>query len=111
MPQMTLRKRAAKTAVNLDDDDIIDGVEYPSSDGKPMAEIEIHASTIILLYQILRHHYYRERTDVHVVCNIMLYWEQGNPKACGSPDVMVSFGVQGQHPRRSFAGRKALFPQ
>ncbi len=81
--------------------DIIDGVEYPSSDGKPMAETEIHFQTIVLLYQILHHHYCKDPT-VHVVGNIMLYWERGNPKACGSPDVMVSFGVFGTHPRRSF---------
>ena len=32
-------------------DDIIDGVHYPSSDGKPMAETGIHVLTIMLLYQ------------------------------------------------------------
>ena len=33
--------------------DVEDGVHYPSSDGKPMAETGIHVTAILLLYQAL----------------------------------------------------------
>lgn len=62
------------------DPDVVDGIEYPSSDGKPMAETEIQALTIIFFCQILRRHYYKDRTDVNVVARIRYYWKQGNPE-------------------------------
>lgn len=79
MPRaLTLRRR--KQVDDEPNPDVVDGIEYPSSDSKPFAETEIHALTIILLFQFLCRHYCKERTDVHVGANIMLYWEQGNPK-------------------------------
>ncbi|HXT61211.1 MAG TPA: Uma2 family endonuclease [Pirellulales bacterium] len=74
---------------------------YPDSDGKPMGETEIHVIAIFDLYHALRRHF-RHRQDVHVAADMFLYYEQGNPRACKAPDVMVSKGVRGKHPRRSF---------
>jgi Uma2 family endonuclease len=74
---------------------------YPDSDGKPMAETEVHVITIIELYGALRRHF-RDRQDIHVAADMFLYYEHGNPRACKAPDVMVSKGVRGKHARRSF---------
>jgi len=74
---------------------------YPDSDGAPMGETEIHVIAIFDLYHALRRHF-RHRQDVHVAADMFLYYEQGNPRACKAPDVMVSKGVRGKHPRRSF---------
>lgn len=75
-------------------------VEYPCSDGKPMAETEFHIAVIMQLIQSLRS-YYASRQDAYVVGNIFWYWEEGNPRACRSPDTMVVFGVN-KEMRRSF---------
>jgi len=81
--------------------DIIDGVRYPSSDGKPMAETHFHVLAMIELFGLVRK-YYLPRSDVYVACNMFWYYERGNPKAVTSPDLMVNFGVSHNGPRRSF---------
>jgi len=68
-------------------------IEYPSSDGQPMAETPIHVEAIMLLHQALRD-FFRDRPDVFVASDIFWFWEKGNNDARISPDVMVVPGVQ-----------------
>jgi Uma2 family endonuclease len=75
-------------------------VVYPSSDGEPMAETEIHVIAIILLLQAVEDAL-RDRPDDYIAGNIFWYWEEGNPNARCSPDTMVIPGV-GRQRRRSF---------
>lgn len=79
------------------------GIEYPSSDGQPMAETPVHVRAIMLLHQALED-FFRGRPDVFVASDIFWYWEQGNPAACVAPDVMVVTGVRPRplRERRSF---------
>jgi Uma2 family endonuclease len=88
------------TRARANDPDYDNGVYYPSSDGKPMAETEFHIDAIIMLLEGLKD-YFAARTDVYVVGNINWYWEEGNRRACRSPDTMVFFGVEPRR-RRSF---------
>ena len=78
-------------------------IDYPSSDGEPMAETPIHVEAIILLHQALQD-YFRPRPDVFIASDIFWYWQEGSVEARISPDVMVVPGVAprplGQ--RRSF---------
>ncbi|HEV7223391.1 MAG TPA: Uma2 family endonuclease [Pirellulales bacterium] len=74
---------------------------YPDSDGKPMGETQDHILAIIELYLTLERHF-KNQQNVHVAADLFLYYEQGNPRACKAPDVMVSKGVCGKHRRRSF---------
>jgi Uma2 family endonuclease len=73
---------------------------YPSSDGQPMAETEIHVLAILHLLGALRH-FFRRASDIYVIGNIFLYYREGNPRARKAPDIMVVKGV-GKHERRSF---------
>jgi Uma2 family endonuclease len=73
---------------------------YPSGDGEPMAETEIHVLAIIQLLELLKL-FLHDQTDVYVVADIFWYYERGNPDARKSPDIMVIKGV-GRHLRRSF---------
>jgi len=68
-------------------------VDYPSSDGQPIAETPLHFEAIMLLHQALQD-FFRDRTDVFVASDIFWYWEEGNPNARISPDVMVVTGVE-----------------
>ena len=83
------------------DSDYEDGVYYPSSDGKPMAETGIHVHALLMLYHLLQI-FYKDRSDVLVTGNQFWYWEKGNPKARRAPDVMVVQGVPKEPPRRSY---------
>lgn len=79
----------AKTHAEADDDN---GVYYPSSDGKPMAETPAHVNLLIGIISALAAHF-RPRPEVLVAGNIFWYYEEGNAKARRSPDVMVVKGV------------------
>ena len=67
-------------------------VIYPESDGKPMAETEYHRDIMIDFIQMLKR-YFRDVNDVHVSGNLLMYYEEGNPRKSVSPDVFVAFGV------------------
>ena len=67
-------------------------VAYPESDGQPMAETERHQKVMIDYIDILRRHF-RDVPDVHVGGNLLLYYEEGNPRRWISPDVFMVRGV------------------
>src|SRR5579862_2350868 len=67
-------------------------VYYPESDGKPVAETEKHLLLMFYCIGALKN-YFANRSDVYVVGNNFIYWEEGNPKARISPDCYVVFGV------------------
>ena len=75
-------------------------IDYPSSDGQPMAETTLHVKAIILLLQALQD-FFRNASDVFLAADLFWYWEEGNPNARKAPDVMVVKGVANQE-RRSF---------
>ena len=56
-------------------------VVYPESDGKPMAETDLHRSEMLALLDALEERY-RAEANVYVTGNNFLYYEEGNPKAC-----------------------------
>ncbi|MCZ6679286.1 MAG: Uma2 family endonuclease, partial [Candidatus Poribacteria bacterium] len=66
---------------------------YPESDGKPMAETDIHRKLMNDVIEMLENHF-RARRDVYVSGNLLLYYEKGNPKKSVAPDVFVVFGIE-----------------
>lgn len=66
--------------------------DYPESDGKPMAETPIHWHATVDAAQPL-HDFYRDRADVYVGSDMMMYYREGDVRACVSPDVFVAIGV------------------
>ncbi len=85
-------------------------IYYPESDGKPMAETDVHREQMNYLIETLKVHF-QSRSDVYVSGNIMFYYEEGNPRKVFSPDVMVSFGVSGEYRRTYKLWEEAVFPQ
>ena len=68
-------------------------VEYPSSDGKPLAENDAQLAAIVYGITVLRTRY-AGRDDVYVSGDLLLYYEEGNPRVSVAPDVFVVFGVE-----------------
>jgi len=68
-------------------------VVYPESDGKPMAETDVHALCIIDVRTMLTTHFATD-SEVYVSGNIFLYYEEGNPRETVAPDVLVVRGVK-----------------
>ena len=66
--------------------------DYPESDGKPMAETPIHWRATVDAALPLQD-FYRDRADVYVGSDMMMYYREGDIRACVSPDVFVAIGV------------------
>ena len=75
-------------------------VDYPSSDGTPVAESDFQITPLLYAREALRHHY-RERADVYVAANLFIYYEEGNRDAAVAPDVFVVLGAAA-HDRHSY---------
>ena len=67
-------------------------VEYPSSDGRPLAENDAQLAAILYGIGALRVRY-AGRRDVYVSGDLLIYYEEGNPRASVAPDVFVVLGV------------------
>jgi Uma2 family endonuclease len=67
-------------------------IYYPESDGKPMAETDVHRSLIMALIEALEIHFQAD-PDVYVSGNILLYYEKDKPNKSVSPDVLFVRGV------------------
>ena len=65
---------------------------YPESDGEPMAETPKHQQVMIDCMDMLRNHF-REVSDVYIGGNMLLYYEEGNPRKSISPDVFMVRGL------------------
>ena len=68
-------------------------IVYPESDGKPMAETDVHRKLMMDFILILED-YFENNDDVYVSGNLLIYYERGNPRKSISPDVFVAFGVE-----------------
>ncbi|MBI3965179.1 MAG: Uma2 family endonuclease [Chloroflexi bacterium] len=67
-------------------------VEYPETDGRPLAETDRHRRVLNALSEALDD-YFSNEPDVHVSGNLLLYPEEGNPAASVAPDVLVVRGL------------------
>ena len=71
---------------------IDDGIEYPTRDGRPVAETPLHYRRLADAAHALFTHY-DTRPGAYVGVNMMVYDERGNPRRFLSPDIFVAFGV------------------
>ncbi len=65
---------------------------YPSSDGLPLAENDWQLWAILDALGVLKIRY-RDRPDVYVSGDLLIYYEEGNPRKSAAPDVFVVFGA------------------
>ena len=73
---------------------------YPESDGKHIADTDIHIQWIIWLRQVLEGHF-AQNPEVYISGNIMMYDIEGPLRTAVSPDILVSFGI-GRKDRRTY---------
>jgi Uma2 family endonuclease len=73
-------------------------VDYPTSDGKPMGETDLHRQDMVDVIDTLADRFAPE-ADVYVTGNLLLFYEEGNRRKHISPDVFVVRGVPKLPPR------------
>jgi Uma2 family endonuclease len=70
-------------------------VFYPESDGKPMAESDLHRDWMVRIIELLKLFFAGQR--VYVSGNLLIYYVEGDPKKSVAPDAFV---VKDCDPRR-----------
>ena len=88
-----------------------DTVVYPDSDGKPMAENTLQYQWIVMIRENIAR-MFRDRTDVFVAADNLIYPVKGDASVCTAPDVYVAFGRPPGH-RGSYKvwEEDGIFPQ
>jgi Uma2 family endonuclease len=62
-------------------------IEYPESDGRPMGETDLHRDWMFRIIELMRERFRDQR--VYVSGDLLLYFEEGNPKQYVVPDGFV----------------------
>lgn len=81
-------------------DHLEEPIEYPSSDGKPLADTDLHRQELLEIIQTLQDRFKNE-DQVYVSGDLMIYFEEGDAQKCRAPDVIVVQGVE-KRQRRTY---------
>jgi Uma2 family endonuclease len=68
-------------------------INYPTGDGKPMAETDVHRDEMVDVIQMLKDHFADHR-DVYVSGNLLIFYVEGNRRKHISPDIFLVWGVE-----------------
>ena len=84
---------------NLAEDDL--SIEYPDSDGEPMAEDDHQLTAMLDAISMLRA-WFADREDVYAGGDMLMYFRMNDNETRVAPDVFVVFGVESRHKRSSW---------
>jgi Uma2 family endonuclease len=76
----------------MSDTETLQRIRYPETDGKPMAETDLHRRIMMALIHALEE-FFRNDPQVYVAGNLLMYYEEGVPSSCCAPDVFMVRGV------------------
>ncbi len=85
-------------------------VHYPAELEKEMGETAFHYLLNSELFHLLRA-FFKSSNDIAVAANMMVYYDQGNPKKWLAPDVFVCFNVENKIRRTFKTWEEGVFPQ
>lgn len=75
-------------------------IEYPESDGQPMAETDLHREWMFRVIHLLQYRY-RNDPNAYVSGDLLVYYVEGDPRKRVAPDAFVAVGCP-SHRRRVF---------
>jgi hypothetical protein len=58
-------------------------INYPTGDGKPMAETDVHRDEMVHVIQMLKDHF-ADHPDVYVSGNLLIFYVEGNRRPASS---------------------------
>ena len=76
-------------------------IEYPSSDGEPMAESDLQYVPLTETVSVLRTRFF-DRSDVYIAGDMLVYYRINDNTVSVAPDLFAVFGATGNHPRDSW---------
>lgn len=81
--------------------DADDDIDYPTGDGRPVAETPIHYINLSNAVQVLNR-YFAKDPMVYTWGNMFVYYQKGNGRKHVAPDVFVAKGVPKDTPREAY---------
>lgn len=72
---------------------VLEEIDYPDSDGEPMAETDFQRIWLIYLINVLDT-YFAQQQDVYVSGDLLIYYVEGDKRFSVAPDVFVVFGIE-----------------
>jgi Uma2 family endonuclease len=100
LPRVTVRAETPPKKPNYESGRLPQPIEYPDSDGQPMAESDFQFEPLSYAVESLKIHF-QDRNDVYVAGNIFFYYEEGETSEVVAPDVLVVIGAE-KHKRRTY---------
>ena len=76
-------------------------IEYPSSDGEPMAETDYQYTAMTETIAAMRQ-WFKDRPDVYIAGDMLMYYRRNDNATRVAPDVFAVIGASGNHRRRSW---------
>ena len=76
-------------------------IEYPTTDFKPVGETELHVGIIFDARELVSF-WYEDDPNVYVGCNLLVCYQEGDPRKFLCPDVFVARGVPKLPPRQNY---------
>jgi Uma2 family endonuclease len=89
---------------------VAEDIVYPTRDGKPMAETDVHLLLMLSLIPTLRH-FFRANPRIYVGGNMLMFYERGNPRRHVSPDIFFVRGVPNRMRDNYLVWRERKAPQ
>ena len=96
---MTIRPLRERDASLPAVDDL--SIEYPSSDGEPMAGSDLQYVPLTETVSVLRTRFF-DRSDVYIAGDMLVYYRINDNTVSVAPDLFAVFGATGNHPRDSW---------
>src|SRR5262245_46282010 len=84
--------------------------DYPTTDGKPMAETDYHRDLMLDLIKTLQA-YYAAQKRVYVSGNLLVFYQEGNKRKHISPGVFVVRGVEKRQRDNYLVWKEAKGPE
>ena len=82
---------------------------YPTSDGRPMGETDLHRNIMFESIEALKLHYAGQQ--VYVSGNLLLFYQPGNRRRHVSPDVLVVTGIEPRDRQNYLLWEEGVPPQ
>lgn len=83
-------------------------IEYPESDGKPMAETDLHREIMFFLIHTLQRFF--KDSIAYISGNLLIYYVEGDPYKSVAPDCFVAFGVPNRQHNTYKTWEEGKFP-
>jgi Uma2 family endonuclease len=105
-PNVTIKRKVKTAPVKNSKTEVY----YPTEEPKKMGETDYQHIQILILEQMLRI-FLKDKKDVYLASDLIVYYEEGHPNRRFAPDLMICFGVENKMRRTYKLWEEKVVPQ